>query len=82
MYRIAGNFRGVQFSWIGDLLTFRVFIFADASNHAITCTCTYIQAYFTVLIFAVERLTAKNAKNGPLENFPLYSASVCSTFTH
>ena len=77
---LAGNFRGVQFSWIGDLLTFRCLIFVNASNH--TITCMYIQAYFVGLIFAVEQLTAKTAKIGPLENFLLYGIQCPSLSVH
>ena len=55
---------------MGDLLTFRGLIFTDA--HGLTITCMYKRAYFMGLIFADCRLTAKTAKIGPLENFPLY----------
>ena len=71
MYRIAGNFRGVQFLWMGDLVTFHVSIFVDANDCAIVSM--YKCAYFTGLIFAVHETTVKTTKIGPLENFPPYS---------
>jgi hypothetical protein len=62
MYRIAGNFRGVQFrGW-------PVFnVFADACDHA-HCTL-YNRTYFAGLIFADSCLSAKTAKVGPHEKF-------------
>ena len=71
MYRIAGNFRGVQFLWMGDLVTFHISIFVDANDCAIVSM--YKCAYFTGLIFAVHETTVKTTKIGPLENFPPYS---------
>jgi hypothetical protein len=64
-YRIARNFHGVQFSWIAKLQSFRSLIFADAFDHA-------HYTYFTGLIFADSRSSAKSTKIGPHENFPLY----------
>ena len=32
MYRIAGNFRGIQFLWMGDLQRFRDLIFVDGPS--------------------------------------------------
>ena len=70
LYRIAGNFRGVQFSWKASLQTFRDLIFADAHTRA--HYILYNRAYFAGLIFANSRLSAKTAKIGHHENFPLY----------
>ena len=70
IYRIAGNFRGVQFLQEASLQTFRGLIFADAHTHA--HYTLYNCAYFAGLILADSRLSAKTAKIGPLENFPLY----------
>ena len=70
VYRIAGNFRGVQFSRMASLQSFRGLIFADARHHA--HYTLYNRTYFAGLIFADSRLSAKTAKIGPLENFPLY----------
>ena len=67
VYRIAGNFRGFQFSRVGDLYHFTGLIFADVHDHA--HYTLYNLSYFTGLIFAVS---LKTAKIGPLENFPLY----------
>ena len=67
MYRIAGNFQGVQFLRMGDLPTL---IFAYAYGHPIMCS--YKRAYFAGLIFSDRLLTAKTSKIGLLENFPLY----------
>jgi hypothetical protein len=64
---IAGNFRGVQFSRIGSLQSFRDLIFADAGDHA--HYTLYNRTYFAGLIFVDSRLSAKF---GPHENFPLY----------
>ena len=60
MYRIVGNLRGLQFSWMSNLITFRCSIFADAHDRAITSM--YKQAYFMGLIFAVHESTVKTAK--------------------
>ena len=69
-YLVAGKFQGVQFSWMGNLVTFRGSIFADVQDHAI-----YKHAYFTGLIFALHESTMKTVKIGPRENFPLYGIS-------
>ena len=69
-YRIAGNFRGVQFSWMVNVYYFMGLIFVDGCTHA--HYVLYNQAYFMGLIFTVCRLSVKTAKIGPLENFPLY----------
>ena len=59
-------YRGVQFSWMGDLATFRGSIFADAHDCAIASM--YKHAYFVGLFFAVqESITIVK-----FENFPLY----------
>ena len=71
-YRIAGNFRGVQFSRMASLQSFRGLIFADVRHHA--HYTLYNRTYFAGLIFADSRLSAKTAKIGSLENFPLYSS--------
>jgi hypothetical protein len=68
IYRIAGNFHGVQFSRMASLQSFRGLIFADASDHAL-----YNRTYFTGLIFADSRLSTKTAKIEPHKNFALYS---------
>ena len=69
-YRIAGNFRRVQFSQMASLQIFRGLIFTDVRHHA--HYTLYNHTYFAGLIFADSRLSTKTAKIGPLENFPLY----------
>jgi hypothetical protein len=59
-YRIAGNFRGVQFSRMANLQSFRSLNFADESDHA--HYTLYNRTYFTGLIFH--------------ENFPLYGIKI------
>jgi hypothetical protein len=59
-YRIAGNFRGVQFSWMANLQSFRGLIFTDASDHA--HHILHNHTYFAGLIFADSRLSAKTTK--------------------
>jgi hypothetical protein len=66
-YRITGNFRGVQFSWMANLQSFRGLIFADACDHA--HYTLHNRTYFAGLIFADSRLSLKIR---PHENFPLY----------
>jgi hypothetical protein len=61
---MTGNFYGVQFSRMASLQSL---IFADASDHA--HYTLYNRTYFTGLIFADSRLSAKTAKIGPHENF-------------
>ena len=78
-YRIAGNFRGVQFSRKASLQNFRGLIFADARVHAYYTL--YNRAYFADLIFADSSSSAKTAKIGSHENFPLYGRS-CVYITH
>ena len=60
-----GNFQGIQFLRLDDLLTFRGSIFADVHNCAIMST--YKRAYFMGLIFMVRESTMKTAKIGPLK---------------
>ena len=65
-----GNFRGVQFLQMGDLVTFRSSIFADTHDHAITSM--YKCTYSVGLIFTIHESTVKTVKAvkiGPLENF-------------
>ena len=50
-YHRAGNFRGVHFSWMGNLVTFHSSIFVDAHDRA--ATSMYKHAYFMDLIFTV-----------------------------
>ena len=71
IYYIAGDFWGVHFSRIGDLLTFYGSNFTDAHN----CANTHIMqtCLFVGLIFVVRESTMKSAKIGPLKNYPLYS---------
>ena len=71
LYRIAGNFRGVQFSRMASLQSFRGLIFVDVRHHA--HYTLYNHTYFAGLIFVDSCLSAKIAKIGPLKNFPLYS---------
>ena len=73
-YRIAGNFRGVQFSLKASLQSFRGLIFADVRTHA--HYTLYNRAYFAGLTFADSCLSAKTTKIGPHENFPLYGNTV------
>jgi hypothetical protein len=72
IYRIAGNFRGVQFSRMAGLQSFRGLIFADAGDHA--HYTLYNCIYFAGLIFADSRLSAKTTKIRPHENFLLYGS--------
>ena len=74
-YRIAGNFRGVQFLRKASLQSFRGLIFADARTHA--HYTLYNRAYFAGLIFADSSLSAKI---GPHENFLLYGI-VCTSMS-
>ena len=53
---------------MGDLVTFRGSIFADAHDRAITAM--YKRTYFVGLISAVHESTVKTAKIGFLEKFP------------
>ena len=71
VYRIVGNFRGVQFSRMDSLQSFRGLIFADAHDH--DQYALYNHTYFVGLIFTDSSSSAKTAKIGPLENFLLYS---------
>jgi hypothetical protein len=77
MYHIAGNFRGVQFSRMASLQSFSDLIFTDASDHA--HYALYNCTYFTCLIFAVSRLSAKTAKIGPHKNFSLYGSTLAAS---
>jgi hypothetical protein len=67
VYRIAGKFRGVQFSWMASLQSFRGLIFADACDHA-------HYTPYNRTFFADSRLSTKTAKIGPHDNFPLYGS--------
>jgi hypothetical protein len=71
-YRIAGNFRGAQFSRMATLQSFRGLNFAEAGDHAYYTL--YNRTYFAGLIFADSRLSAKTTKIRPHENFPLYGS--------
>ena len=62
----------MQFSLMGDLVTFHGSIFTDMYGYA--NTSMYKRAYFMGLFFAVHESTMKTAKIGPLTNFPLYEA--------
>ena len=65
------KFLRVQFSWMGDRITFCSSIFADVHYHAITST--HKHAYFVGLIFTVHESTVKTMEIGShLENFLLY----------
>ena len=68
---MAGNFRGFQCLWMVDLYHFAGLNFIDSCTH--THYALYNQAYFVDLIFTVRQSSTKNAKIGPLENFPPYS---------
>ena len=70
MYRIVGNFCGVQFLQTLDLYHFVDLIFVEVCTHA--NYVLYNRAYFAGLIFVVRRSSTKTAKIGPFENFPLY----------
>ena len=65
--------RGVQFSQMGDLVTFRGSILTDAHDRAITSMYKY--AYFVGLIFVVHESSVKTTKIGPLISFPLYGSA-------
>ena len=55
-YRIAGNFRGVQFSRMIDLYNFVSLIFTDAPTHAYYALYNrayYITIYFQTIIFLI-----------------------------
>ncbi len=69
-YRIAGNFRGVQFSKMASLQSFPSLIFVDSCDHA--HYILYNRTCFVGLIFADSRLSAKTMKIGSYENFLLY----------
>ena len=69
-YRIAGNFRWIQFSQMVDLDYFTGLIFTDVSINSYPL-CTVQSSFFVDLIFVVRGSSVKTAKNGPLENFPL-----------
>ena len=75
-YRIAGYFRGVQFSWIVNLYYFTGLIFADASTHAHYVLYVHNRTFFTGSIFTVRQSSTKTVKIGPLKNFLLYGNSV------
>ncbi len=66
IYCVAGNLRGVQFSRMASLQSFRGF-----EGHA--HYTLYNRTYFTDLIFANNRLSVKTATIGPHENFALYT---------
>jgi hypothetical protein len=69
---IVGHFRGVQFSRMASLFSFRGLIFANTCDHAhyTLYNCTYVAG----LIFAESRLSTKTAIIGPHEKFPLYGS--------
>ncbi len=69
-YRIAGNFRGVQFSQMANLQGFCSLIFADTCDHA--HYTLHNRTYFAGLLFVDSCLSVKTAKIRPYENFPLY----------
>ena len=69
-YRIAGNFRRVQFSWMVDLYHFAGLIFTDSRAHA--HYVLYNPTYFVGLIFVARRSSTKTAEIGPREISPLY----------
>jgi hypothetical protein len=58
-----------------SLQSFSDLIFADAGDHA--HYTLYSRTYFTGLIFADSHLSAKTAKIGSHENFPLYGIMEC-----
>ena len=70
IYRIAGNFCGVQFLRMVDLYHFVGLIFADTHTHA--HYVPYNQTYFTILIFAVRHSSTKTVKIGLHGNLSLY----------
>ncbi len=59
-YRIAGNFRRIQFSQMTNLPNFRGLIFADACDHA--HYTLHNRTYFAGLIFMDSRLSVKTTK--------------------
>jgi hypothetical protein len=66
---------------MGSLQSFRGLIFADVGDYA--HYTLYNRTYFVGVIFADSRLsvkTAKSAKIGPHENFPLYNYCTCIPF--
>jgi hypothetical protein len=67
LYRMAGNFRGVQFSRMGSLQCFRGLIFADACDYA--HYTLYNRTYFAGLIFADSCSSVKTAKLDPSKIF-------------
>ncbi len=71
---MAGKFRGVQFSQMASLQSFRNLIFADAGDHA--HYTLYKHTYFVGQIFVGSRLSMKTEKIGPHENFPLYGSFI------
>ena len=77
LYSTVEKFRGpgVQLSWmVNQSLPFHWFNFCrHAHSHPLCTVC--VQSSFTV-----RRLSTKNSIIGPLENFPLYSSLLMSTF--
>ena len=64
LYCIVGNFRGIRYSWMGDLYHFTGWIFADAHIH------THYALYnWACLIFVVSQLSAKT-ENWTPQKFP------------
>ena len=57
VYNVAGNFRGIQFSWMGNLQIFRGLIFAD--GHSRTAPPT-IPVWLHLLPHTHRGLTPKN----------------------
>ena len=69
-YRIAGNFRGVQFSRIGHSESFRGLIFRGRSRPK-AHPYRHVKK-FVGLIYADTPRSMKTAKINTLEDFPLY----------
>jgi hypothetical protein len=62
VFRIVGNFRGVQFSRMASLQYFRGLIFADACDHAL-----YNRIYFAGLISLIAAYPRKPRKLDPMK---------------
>ena len=61
MYRIAGNFWGIQFSWMGDLQRFRDLIFADGRFKLLRPQYPFGYASYRTHARAVDRTRRKHA---------------------
>ena len=78
-YRIAPNFRGAKFSWIGLLKHFAEINFTD---QRFLMAVPVFQNISLSLIFAVQEESTKTAKIMRLENFALYGSLIARLVHH